>query len=72
MASVAAPPVAAAEGGDVTDIHSQAKADLASALAEMSSAKDPQAKADAFLAALDLADECRSYAPEAPDALGEA
>jgi hypothetical protein len=65
-------PSAPVTGGSTVDIHSQAKEDLAAALAEVNSAKDPQAKADAFLAALDLADECRSYAPEAPDALGEA
>lgn len=54
-------------GGDTGDIHAQAKADLATALKEMASASDPQAKAEAFISALELADECRSYAPKTED-----
>lgn len=52
----------ASEGA--TSAASEAKADLATALDEWQSAATPEAKADAFLAALDLAEECRGYASD--------
>lgn len=52
------------KGGDTAGAHSEAKADLALALEEWQAATTPEAKADAFLAALDLAEECRGYASD--------